>query len=386
MKHNMIDNSNFFKYVQISKSQIDVVNQPLLKSIKERVQPNLVDYTAVPIRSMTFISDMLHNASEHKKRALGCMMGMVVGDALGAPLEFTPIQYETDEIVTEMIDSDHFGLRSGQYTDDSSMGLCIADSLITKGNFDPSDIMLRFVAWWFCGYNNCFRYDDTNETKHSIGLGGNISKSLEAFVKYGHLYTKAGDNTTSGNGSIMRNASIPVRFHTDVNIAMEFASKQSLITHQGIDASECARLLTYICVNLMDINQNLDTLVSSFALSCDCPNVNNLIKSQGDWNWKNNNFRYNKKRTLEQPQYIGSYSVDCLAMALHCVHTTNTFDDAVIKAVNMGGDADSVGSVTGQIAGSMYGYDQIPLRWIQSTHYWNGGSIIYRAHLLYEKC
>lgn len=72
-------------------------------------------------------------------------------------------------------------------------------------------------------------------------------------------------------------------------------------------------------------------------------------------------------------------------MALHCVYTTNSFENALIKAVNHGGDADSVGAVTGQIAGALYGYDNIPLRWIQAVTYWNSGSILYRAHLLYEK-
>jgi ADP-ribosyl-[dinitrogen reductase] hydrolase len=384
----MIEPSNFFKYTQTSESQIDVSGQVLLKSIKEQSQPNLVDYSAVTPRNMTFISNMLQHSSEHKKRAIGCMMGMVVGDALGAPLEFTPIQYETDEVVTEMINSNHFGLRAGQYTDDTSMGLCIADSLIVKGGFDPADVMLRFIAWWFCGYNNCFRYDDKNVKKHSVGLGGNISKSLEAFTKYGHVYTKSGDATTSGNGSIMRNAPIAVKFHTNVESAMDFAMKQSLTTHHGTDAFECARLLTYICVNLINNKgkQNLAALVASFKSLHGSPNITTLAHSQGDWNWKYDHFKYNKQRALEQPTYIGSYSVDCLAMALHCVNTTSTFEDAVIKAVNMGGDADSVGSVTGQIAGSMYGYDAIPIRWIHSTHYWNGGSIVYRAHLLYEQC
>lgn len=380
---------DLFTYSTKSELTIDVNKQHLLKSIRSDILPDLTEYAPILGRGFQFNVNMLRSADDRKKRALGCMMGLVTGDALGAPLEFQSIRYPpfTDShVVTEMMHTDHFGLRPGQYTDDTSMSLCLADSLIIKQQFDPFDLMLRFHAWWHCGYNSCFRYDDKCESFHSIGLGGSISKSLSKFIVDGEAYTTAGDLNTSGNGSIMRNAPICLYFCNDVNLAMKYAELQSKTTHQGIEAWENARLLTWICLNLINdtTSSDLHRIVSEFVVISNNSNIIKLVGSEDDWDWKNEYFRYNKERTLAQPKYIGSYSTDCLAMALHCVYTTTSFEGALVKAVNMCGDADSVGAVTGQIAGALYGYDEIPIRWLQATTYWNAGSILYRAHLLYE--
>lgn len=382
--------TELFEYTTTSESTIDVDRQSLLHLIKSNNSPDLTEYSPIANRGFKFNVNMLRSANDHKKRALGCMMGLVTGDALGAPLEFKTLRYPpflNSQVVTDMLHTDHFGLRPGQYTDDTSMSLCLADSLIVKQQFDPFDTMLRFQAWWHCGYNSCFRYDDKCDSFHSIGLGGSISKSLTKFTKDGEAYTTAGDFGTSGNGSIMRNAPICLYFCNDVNLAMKHAELQSKITHQGIEAWENARLLTWICVNLINSESDLSDLhniVKQFVIISHNPNIFKLIESEDDWDWQNEYFKYNKQRASEQPKYIGSYSTDCMAMALHCVYTTTSFEEALIKAVNMHGDADSVGAVTGQIAGALYGYDEIPIRWLQATTYWNAGSILYRAHLLYE--
>ena len=117
------------------------------------------------------------------------------------------------------------------WTDDSSMGLCLADSLIVKnGSFNPQDIMRRFLAWWYCGYNNASMYQKTKSI--SWGLGGNISDSFENYISNPVDFTTAGGDKgkyISGNGSIMRNAAIPIAYHNDLNLAMENAKKQSKI-------------------------------------------------------------------------------------------------------------------------------------------------------------
>lgn len=389
-----MENSRLFIYNLKKDCNIDVNSCELLNFIKTNNPPDLVNYSPIPNGGFQFNTNMLRNASYHKKKALGCMMGLVCGDALGAPLEFQHVKYppfENSKIVTEMQETLHFNLRPGQYTDDTSMSLCLMDSLIIKNIFDPFDIMLRFEAWQHCGYNNCFRYDETCHDKRSfqsIGLGGNISKATSKFLITGEAYTTAGNLETSGNGSIMRNAPICLMYYNDIILAMKYAELQSKITHQGVEAWENARLLTWICINYINSNLKSDSLfkiVSQFDVISKHPNIIKLIKSEDDWKWHNQSFEYNKERSKNQPRYIGSYSTDCIAMAMHCVYTTNSFKDAVIKAVNMCGDADTVGSVTGQIAGAIYGYDEIPTRWLQSISYWNGGSILYRAHLLYEK-
>lgn len=120
------------------------------------------------------------------------MLGVAVGDALGARLEFAPLTYKARLIdgmspdkgywLTKQANSSapffKFLLQAGQWTDDTSMGLCLADSLLWCGELDPCDQMIRYLNWWGCGYNNAFGYDAQRPTKHSVGLGGNIAAAL----------------------------------------------------------------------------------------------------------------------------------------------------------------------------------------------------------------
>ena len=202
-------------------------------------------------------NDKLKNNSFSKleKACIGSMLGMAVGDALGAKVEFLPLDYNFNKI-NDIYNNlgGKFDLKPGQWTDDTSMGLCLADSLIEKkGYFDPNDIMMRFILWWYCGYNNTFRFDTKRENNHSVGLGGNIKGSLERYIKEKgkNPYTKYGNRNTSGNGSIMRNAAIPICYYKNEKDALSCAEHQSLITHQGDEAAGCCQLLTHIIVKIL---------------------------------------------------------------------------------------------------------------------------------------
>lgn len=336
-------------------------------------------------------------ADKKEDRAIGALMGLAVGDALGAPLEFLPLQYNKiilkDMMGTDSKVDNKFGLKAGQWTDDTSMALCLCDSLLIKKKFDPIDSMIRYLNWWYNGYNNAFIYDNDRQNKHSVGLGGNISLSFERFLKYGEPYTKSGDEQTSGNGSLMRLAPVAIAYHKDVNKAQSIAKKSSYVTHRGHEASECCALLVYILVIGINTGNKkyLDDLGETFMSRL--KSVNCLARSQiesnndpdRNWNWKNKNYKYSPSRSKQQPGYIGSYSMDALAMALHCFYTTNDFESCLIKAVNLCGDADSVGAIAGQIAGAFYGVSNIPLKWIDMIHKWDGGGTIsYRASKLYH--
>lgn len=351
-----------------------------------RPNPILVDWTEpITIQSNLTSDEIISNASEKELRAIGCMMGMLIGDAFGAPLEFTTLTYSNPNPITSMTSADHFGLKAGQFTDDTSMGLCLADSLICNLDFDPFDLALRFVAWWWLGYNNTFKYDTNKLDRHSVGLGGNISQSLNKFIYDCEPYTTAGDLNTSGNGSIMRNAPVPVAFWNNIHKGLSVAKKQSKVTHQGTISAECAVLLTYICSIWINDNMiQLDEIMNMFK-SKD-PTMLKIKNSQSPFDWKNQKFQFDKKRAKQQPKYIGSFSADCLAIALHCVYTTTNFTEAIIKCCNHGGDADSTGSVTGQLAGALYGYDNIPTEWIDTCNTWHKGEIIIKAHKLFTNC
>ena len=332
--------------------------------------------------------------SNLEKSCIGSMLGMAIGDAMGARVEFQPLDYNYNKVKDMGDEPDgHFRLKPGQWTDDTSMGLCLADSLIeNKGNFNPKDIMMRFVLWWECGYNNAFRFDQLRYSKHSVGLGGNISGSLKAFISNNgkYVYTQYGDRYTSGNGSLMRNAAIPICFFRNIEVALDFAEKQSRITHQGDEAAGCCQLLTFIIIQILNGKKLKDILNNLYKdFKCKYNSVKYLASSMQEgnnqnrnWNWKSDDFKYSLERVNRHPGYIGSYCMDGLAMALHVLYKTNSFESAIIKVVNLRGDADSVGSIVGQIAGAYYGIDSIPKSWIKKINQWDNNEIALRGYIM----
>ena len=346
-------------------------------------------------RDKKTISLLLKSPSKCTKiesKSIGSILGMVIGDAMGHRYEFEDLVYDTITL-TDMGKGKggDFKLEPGQWTDDTSMGLCLADSLlVNKGEFEPRDLMHRFLLWWNCGYNNAFRFQKVSQS--SCGLGGNISKSFwyYTYEKGKNPYTKAGDNKTSGNGSVMRNAAVPICFYNKINKGREIARKQSLVTHQGDEAAACCELLTFIITKLIngsELKEVLDKLGEDF--NCDIESVNTLAKSEQEnddinrnWNWKDKNFKYSEERAKSNPGYIGAYCMDCMAMALHVCYVTNAFDEAIIKVVNLRGDSDSVGSVVGQIAGAYYGLENIPKEWIKVVQQWDHQEIALRGYML----
>ncbi|GHT94661.1 ADP-ribosylglycohydrolase [Spirochaetia bacterium] len=329
-----------------------------------------------------------------ENKCFGILYGMTLGDAIGARLEFRPVCYGKVFIdgPGEFPDGS-FYLKPGQWTDDASVGLCICDSLLsTKGMLNEHDLMQRFLAWWDLGYNNAFRFDDK---RHSVGLGGNISMSFYDYMKGKSKdgFTLAGDSKTSGNGSVMRLGAVPVCFWDNINLAQDTAERQSRTTHRGDEAADCCRLLTFLMVGLIngkDLKLSLENLGKDFTAkekSVQCLANSEIEDNDPDrnWQWKAEDFKYSPARSRANPGYIGSYAMDATAMALHCVWTTNSAKDAILKAVNRCGDADSVGSVTGQIAGAAYGFSDLPAEWITAVNKWDNQEIGLRAFRLYHK-
>ena len=445
-----MDNNRIKKLDQILQKQINnqINNYPFFFNFIHNNKKNSIYFVETSIfekeeyakyRQEFFEKKKLNSFTKLEKSSIGSMLGMTIGDAIGSRVEFFPLNYNFKGI-TGMGESKNgiFKLNPGQWTDDTSMGLCISDSLIEKkGEFDPRDIMMRFILWWYFGYNNAFRFDKKRESRHSVGLGGNISGSLYKYIKDEgkDAYTTYGNKKTSGNGSIMRNAPIPLCYFRNIKKALYFAKKQSLITHQGDEAAGCCQLMTFIIIKILQlkIGQNLnnekneknskikdktkDLDNSNFIIvehknniltnenkekiklkdilddlkdfNCECKSVNYLAQSKMEnndinrnWNWKEKNFHYSEERAKKKPGYIGSYCMDGLAMALHVLYYTDSFQSAILKAVNLCGDADSVGSVVGQIAGAFYEYDSIPPDWIKEVNKWDKDEIALRGFIL----
>eukprot|EP01065_Artemidia_motanka_P032658 TRINITY_DN3964_c0_g1_i1.p1 TRINITY_DN3964_c0_g1~~TRINITY_DN3964_c0_g1_i1.p1 ORF type:complete len:462 (+),score=128.90 TRINITY_DN3964_c0_g1_i1:69-1388(+) len=340
-------------------------------------------------------------------RGMGCVLGNVVGDALGAPLEFSSVRYGVDELRGMEDESiwrkpgyNSFSLQPGQWTDDASMGLCLMDSLLCSGRFDAMDLRQRFHAWNRFGYNNAFGRDADRFGRGSVGLGGNISMSMAEWTTQdaGEM-TRAGNMFTSGNGSVMRNGAVPVWFADDVRAGMDAAYRQSRTTHRGEEAAELCRLLTFICTKFIkgagkDMLDDMREFESpSYAVTCmrdgRCEESHPQNKDpifggleRRRWNWKDADYRYCDFRARSQPGYIGSYAMDAVAMALHALYHTDSFAAATLKVANLRGDSDSVCAVVGQLAGALYGVSAIPQPWLDRVQRWDGGSIAARALML----
>ena len=270
-------------------------------------------------------------------RARGALLGLAVGDAVGTTLEFRePGSFEP---IDDMIGGGPFGLEPGQWTDDTSMALCLADSLIENG-FDPADQMRRYLRWRDEGYRSA--------THRCFDIGGTVDAALRRFQRSGDPFSGETGEEWSGNGAIMRLAPIPLSFHADLDAAQNAATAMSRTTHGSVMCQDAAHYMTTIVWRFI-LGQ--DTLPDT-AEKRYCEQVQAIV--DGDY------------ARMNPPDIISTgFVIDTLRAALWAFHTSDNFRDGLLKAVNLGGDADTAGAVYGQIAGARYGADAIPAPWRQ---------------------
>ena len=155
-------------------------------------------------------------------RYIGCLVGLAIGDALGTTLEFRP--KGTFKPITDMVGGGPFGLRPGQWTDDTSMALCLAESLVERHGFDPVDQMRRYVRWWHEGYRSSRPGD-------CFDIGNTVSAALGRFERTGDPFAGSSDQRTAGNGSLMRLAPVQMCYCNDAREAVVRAAQSSKTTH-----------------------------------------------------------------------------------------------------------------------------------------------------------
>jgi ADP-ribosyl-[dinitrogen reductase] hydrolase len=277
---------------------------------------------------------------EDRKR--GCFFGLAVGDALGAAVEFR--KPGTFEPVTGYRSGGPHSLDAGQWTDDTSMALALADSL-AKG-FDPKDQLDKYVEWYQNG-------------KYSVNhwcfdIGATTSESLDNYIRSGDPTTCGIDyEDASGNGSIMRLAPIPIKYANlfpDKTTELADLGEMSSVTTHASQKCECAcRLMTVWLAAFIKGWSKEEVLHMGYSYW-----LTPKIKEIADGSFL-------KK---EPPVIRGTgYVVDSLEAALWAFYKYDNFRDCVLAAVNLGEDADSTGAVCGQFAGAYYGYEGIPLEW-----------------------
>lgn len=282
-----------------------------------------------------------------RNKYIGGLIGLAVGDAIGTVLEFA--QAGTFTPISDMEGGGPFNLKPGEWTDDTSMALCLADSILETGGFNPQDQMNRYVRWRDEGY--------LSSTGKCFDIGVATSRALDAFKAWGEPYSGSIDPETAGNGSLMRLAPIPMRWRTDLAQTAHYAALSSRTTHaapEAVDACRYYAVLVALVLNGAGKDQVLTT-------NPDCLGVfenNPLSPAIAE-------IAAGSYREREPPQIRGSgYVVHTLEAALWALATTDDFRSGLLKVVNLGEDADTTGAVYGQLAGAIYGSECIPSEWL----------------------
>jgi ADP-ribosyl-[dinitrogen reductase] hydrolase len=289
-------------------------------------------------------------ARQHRRR--GALLGLAIGDALGAAVEFAP--RGTFPPVTGYRGGGPHGLAPGEWTDDTSMALALADSLSARG-FDPTDQARRYLAWWRDG-----KYSVTGRC-FDIGIA---TREALARIEQGISASEAGDSrdAKSGNGSIMRLAPVALHylhlFPEDLVTIGRHAEASSMPTHRS---EKCLSACRYLAVTLAGL---LSGQTREEVLSADWPALEELHRAAPLHPAILEVARGSYRRKLAAEIRGSGYVVDSLEAALWAFHRAPSFAGAVLGAVNLGEDADTTGAVCGQLAGAYFGVEGIPPEWL----------------------
>jgi len=276
-----------------------------------------------------------------RDRATGALLGLACGDAVGTPLEFrAPGSFRP---IADMVGGGPFGLPAGAWTDDTSLALCLAESIVDTGTLDPADQLRRYVLWWREGY--------LSSTGECFDIGTTTRSQLARFERTGESFDPHPNEESAANGSLMRLAPVPIRWHAHVAEAAERAAESSRTTHPATRPTDACRVLGAMTAALIGgapAEEVLDPMFWTFGpLHPDVEAV-----ARGSWRHK-------------QPPEIraASYSVAALEAALWAVGGAGDFRDAVLRAANLGDDADTTAAIAGQLAGARWGAAGIPAEW-----------------------
>jgi len=284
---------------------------------------------------------------EKLDRYKGSLVGLATGDALGTTLEFS--QPGSFKPITEIKGGGPFSLKPGEWTDDTSMALCLAESLIEKNGFDPIDQLQRYTKWYDEGYLS------SNGTCFDIGT--TTQYALENFKKTGQPYSGLTDRVASGNGSIMRLAAVPLFFSHNPENAIFMSGESSKTTHGSILSVDACRYMGSIIAGIILGVDKEEILSENYDPAPDYWKNKPLVKeieSIRNGSFKNQN----------PPEIKGDgFVVKSLEAALWAFNKSKSFEEGCLMAVNLGDDADTTGAVYGQMAGAYYGIENIPISW-----------------------
>lgn len=274
-----------------------------------------------------------------ENRKIGSLVGLAIGDAVG-----TTVEFETRgnfEPVTDMKGGGPFRLNAGEWTDDTSMALCLAHSLVFRNGFDAVDQMNRYCNWYQYGY--------MSSTGECFDIGFTVSTALRSYLENGNPFSGAVDEYSSGNGSLMRLAPIPM-FFSDLEECIKFSCESSRTTHGSAECIDSCKLFASLLYHAYASSEKTEIF------------TRNTYKPATD---KVSGISEARFLDSSYSQLTGSgYVIESLESALWCFMNSNSFEECVLMAANIGNDADTTAAIAGQIAGAFYGLENIPSHWV----------------------
>ncbi len=283
------------------------------------------------------------------ERFCGCLCGLAAGDALGTTLEFQPAG--SFQPIADLVGGGPFHLRAGEWTDDTSMALCLADSLLTCQGFDPIDQLERYTRWYRSGYlsSNGVCFD----------IGGTVRTALETFARTRRPDSGPTDPRSAGNGSLMRLAPVPMYYAAEPIEAVRLSGESSRTTHGAAIAVDACRYFGGLLAGALRGTGKEELLAPGYHPRGSPWREDELDPvifaiAQGSFQRKS------------PPEIRGTgYAAHCLEAALWAFSLSASFKEGCLLAVNLGEDADTTGAVYGQLAGAFYGIDAIPAVWLE---------------------
>lgn len=276
-----------------------------------------------------------------RDRARGALLGLAVGDALGTTLEFKP--KDSYPPLTGIVGGGPFHLKPGEWTDDTSMALALATSLVDRGGLDERDLMERFCAWAAKG--------EYSHNGRCFDIGVTVNGALSRFRQSGDPVAGSTDPQSAGNGSLMRLAPVAILYAFDPERRLETARRQSAVTHGAEEAVEA-------CAAYADL---LAEGIQGWSKA-------QVFTPRHGWA-PEKVARAMRMETLgwDRRQVRGSgYVIHSLEAALWAVGNANDYREAVLLAANLGEDADTTAAIAGQLAGALWGASGIPEEWLRT--------------------
>jgi ADP-ribosylglycohydrolase len=275
-------------------------------------------------------------------RYRGTLLGLAVGDALGTTLEFK--QPGTFAPISDMIGGGPFNLQPGQFTDDTSMALCLAESLTECHGFDPKDQMNRYCRWWRDGY--------LSSNGRCFDIGITVSGALRKYETTSNPFAGSADPFSAGNGSLMRLAPIPMAYRSNMDLAIHFAAESSRTTHGAPAAIDACKFYATLILAALDGSSKDEILRPDLYHGQLVPEIRDIAAGS---------YKHKQSSLIAGTGYV----VRSLEAALWAFYRSDTFEKGALLAANLGNDADTTGAVYGQLAGSFYGENAIPAKWLE---------------------